>query len=92
MGTKTRYGFGGTTETNSVGTGVWTRRTIARRNDDVMITLTQQTCTHLHLITYQLYKDDTLGWLVLQYNNIIDPIAELVPGLIIAMPHPSRIT
>lgn len=88
---KTRYEFGGTTDTNAVGTGVWTRKIFPRRADDIVIKLTEQTCTRLNLITYQLYGDDSLGWLVLQYNNIIDPVAELVPGMIIVMPTPERI-
>lgn len=89
---KTRYTFGGKTDTNSIGTGIWTRQQFERRSDDVFIELTEHTCTHLNIITYQLYGDDSLGWLVLQYNNVIDPVAELVPGLVLAMPHPSRIT
>lgn len=89
---KIRYEFGGTTDTNAVGTGMWTRKVFDRRSDDIMVTLTDHNRTHLNLITYQLYGDDSLGWLVLQYNNIIDPVEELVPGLVIAMPHPSRIT
>lgn len=88
---KTRYNFGGTTIDNAVGTGIWTRKAFPRLSNDVFVTLTPQTCTHLNLITYKLYGDDTLGWLVLQYNDIIDPVEELVPGITIAMPHPSRI-
>ena len=88
---KTRYTFGGTTVQNAVGTGAWTRKIFERRNDDIMVTLTAQTSTHWNMITYQLYGDDSLGWLVLQYNNVIDPVEELAPGVVIAMPHPSRI-
>ena len=88
---KTRYEFGGSTTQNAVGTGTWTRKTFAHQSDDVVIKLTAQTCTHLNIITYQLYGDDSLGWLVLQYNNIIDPVAELYPGMVLTMPHPSRI-
>ena len=88
---KTRYSFGGTTTQNAVGTGIWTRKVFPHQADDVVVRLTDQTCTHLNIITYQLYGDDSLGWLVLQYNNIIDPVEELIPGMIITMPHPSRI-
>ena len=88
---KNRYTFGGTVSMNDIGVGPWERRVFEHRADDITITLTEQTCTHLNIITYQLYGDDTLGWLVLQYNNIIDPVDELNPGLVIAMPHPSRI-
>lgn len=89
---KSRYTFGGTTTSNAVGTGVWTRKQFDRRSDDITIKLTDQTRTRLNIITYQLYGDDSLGWLVLQYNNIIDPVAELYAGKVLVMPHPSRIT
>lgn len=88
---RTRYSFGGSTTTTSVGTGVWTRRDMPRQSDDIFVTLTDRTRTHLNIITYKLYGDDSLGWLVLQYNNIIDPVAEMYAGKIIAMPHPNRI-
>ena len=88
---KTRYDFGGTVEQTTIGAGLWTRREFEHRADDVPIVLTEHTRTHMNIITYKLYGDDSLGWLVMQYNNIIDPVEELVPGRTIVMPHPSRI-
>jgi hypothetical protein len=42
-------------------------------------------------VTYKLYGKDNLLWLLLQYNNIIDPVEELFPGKVIVLPHPTRI-
>lgn len=88
---KTRYDFGGSTTTNAVGTGLWTRKVFAHQADDITVVLTDQTYRKLNIITYQLYGDDSLGWLVLQYNNVIDPVVEIYPGRVITMPNPSRI-
>jgi len=89
---KTRYEFGGTVEANAVGVGFWTRDTMPRRDDDIYITLNERTVLRPNLITYELYGRDNLVWLLLQYNNILDPVAELVPGKVVALPNPSRVT
>ncbi len=91
MNMKTRFNFGGTVEQNAIGVGFWTRRDFQQRDDDLRVQLNEQTATRLNIITKKLYGKDNLVWLLLQYNNILDPAEELVPGKIIRMPHPSRI-
>lgn len=86
-----RFGFGGTVESNSVGQGFWTRKTFDRRSDDIYITLTDLTARHPNLITKKLYGKDNLVWLLLQYNNIIDPVDELISGKQVVLPHPTRV-
>jgi hypothetical protein len=88
---KTRYAVGGTTEYNSVGTGFWTRETLPRRADDSFVVLTEQTAKRLGIVSHQFFGRDTLAWLILQYNNIIEPVEELYPGRVLAIPNPSRI-
>jgi hypothetical protein len=83
--------MGGSVELNSVGLGFWTRKPLQRRSDDLFEVLTEQTYRRLNIITKKVYGKDSLAWLVLQYNNIIDPIEELKPGVVVALPHPSRI-
>lgn len=88
---KTRYAIGGSTETNSVGTGFWTRSTLPRREDDSFVVLTEHTAKRLNIISHQFFGRDTLSWLILQYNDIIDPVEELYPGRVLSIPNPSRI-
>ncbi len=43
------------------------------------------------LIGYDYYGRNDLGWLVLQYNNIVDINEELVTGAVIRLPEKSRV-
>jgi hypothetical protein len=88
---KTRYGFGGTVETNSVGTGFWVRTLLPRRSDDVIIQISPEEALRPSLVTFKLYGKDNMLWLLFQYNNIIDPIEEIFPGRYMVLPHPSRV-
>lgn len=88
---KTRFNFGGDVEQNAVGLGFWTRAELSRRSDDIYLTLTEQTAKNPGLVTKKLYGRENLTWLLFQYNNIIDPIRELVAGKTIVLPHPVRI-
>lgn len=88
---KTRYSIGGTTEMNSVGVGFWSRSTLPQRDDDSFVVLTEHTAKHLNIVSQQFFGRDTLAWLIMQYNNIIDPVEELYPGRVLAIPNPSRI-
>jgi hypothetical protein len=88
---KTRYTTGGTTESNSVGTGFWSRAVLPHRSDDIRITLTTLTAQRPGIVANQLYGKDTMLWILLQYNDIIDPVAELYPGKVLLAPHPSRV-
>lgn len=89
--TKSRYTFGGSVETNEVGVGFWVRKTIPKRGDDVTIQMSPEEALRPSSITYKLYGKDNLLWLLLQYNNIIDPVEELFPGRYLILPHPSRL-
>ena len=43
------------------------------------------------LIAFDYYGRNDLGWLVLQYNNIVDVNEELVAGTVIRLPDKSRV-
>ncbi len=88
---KTRYTHGGTTESNEVGLGFWSRETMKHQDDDIIVTVTEQTARRPNLICHRVYQRDGLVWLLLQYNNIIDPITELVPGIKLRLPNPIRV-
>lgn len=89
--TKTRYTIGGTVNTNPVGLGFWTKITLDHRDDDIIVILNEKMAKHPNILTQQLYGRDNLIWLVWQYNNILDPITELIPGMKIVMPNPIRL-
>lgn len=43
------------------------------------------------LISFDYYGRNDLGWLILQYNNIVDINEELVTGAIIKLPSKNRV-
>lgn len=88
---QTRYAMGGTTADNQVGTGFWDRRNIQQQSDDLFVVINSVTARFPHLITKQVYNRDNLLWLLLQYNNIIDPVGELIVGKTVRLPQPYRI-
>jgi hypothetical protein len=43
------------------------------------------------IISYRIYNTTSYWWILMKYNNIIDPLEELVPGLILKVPDASDI-
>lgn len=88
---KGRYTQGGTTEEFSNRLGWWERIIHERSPDDILYTINSGEAGRADLIAHRLYQKATLAWLVLQYNNIVDPSVELQTGTTIRLPTPSRV-
>lgn len=86
-----RYVQGGNTEIYNNRLGWWERREIPKAYDDIKVTVGRSEANRPDLITHRLYQQPKLAWLVLQYNNIVDPVTELVPGAQLIMPSQSRL-
>lgn len=86
-----RYSQGGVTYTFPKRVGWWEREIFALRDDDVNITITNRQAGRPDLIAYDMYQDSSLMWLVMQYNNIVDPVEELAEGLSIRVPARQRV-
>lgn len=86
-----RYTNGGTTETNGKRLGWWERTIYTLKDDDIFVTVTPATESRPDLIAFQLYGRSNLMWLVLQYNNILDPVTELVAGTKLRLPTQERV-
>jgi len=86
-----RYVQGGTTDIYSTRLGWWERRVIPKANDDVTVTVLSNEAGRPDLIAYRLYQKANLGWLVLEFNNIVDPVIELTTGTKIIMPSQRRL-
>lgn len=87
---RSRYVQGGTTEEFKKRLGWWERRLIPRRDDDIIYTITSDDVGRPDLISYNVYGTAELLWLVLQYNNILDPTTELNIGTELILPSPTR--
>ena len=82
---------GGTTDIYSNRLGWWERRDLPRANDDLRITIRDNEAKRPDLISYRAYGKAQYGWLVLQYNNIVDVETELLTGTEIFLPSEQRL-
>jgi len=86
-----RYVQGGTTDVYNKRLGWWERRNISTAHDDIIVTINVEEVGRPDLIAHRLYQKAELGWLVLLFNNIVDPIVELAANTQIKMPSQSRV-
>ena len=91
MERSSRYTQGGITDTFGNRLGWWERAEIATSEDDIAYTISSGESGRADLIAFRLYKQAKLGWLVLQYNNIVDPATELTIGKTLTLPTPTRV-
>lgn len=89
--TNSRYVQGGTTTVFPKRLGFWERTVIPQQDDDLFITIDSRQDRRPDLIAFDYYNAAELGWLVLQYNNIVDLNLELRTGAEIRLPSPDRV-
>lgn len=87
----TRYVQGGVTDVFRTRLGWWERQIIATDVSDFPFTLGFKHANAADLIAFEIYGKEAYEWLVLQFNNIVDPLYELVPGAVIMLPQPARV-
>lgn len=88
---KTRYAFGGGVVDNGQMLGWWERTIFPSSVSDIPFPITSKYVNRPDLVAYDMYGASTLMWLVLQYNNILDPSLELVEGTILTLPTKTRV-
>ncbi len=86
-----RYVQGGTTDIFTNRLGWWERRVLERQDDDIRVVIRNTEGARPDLISFRIYGKATYSWLVLQYNNIVDPVTEMVPGKELYLPTQKRL-
>lgn len=86
-----RYVQGGLTDTYDNRLGWWERIAFNQRTDDFRTAVRPGEEGRPWKIAHRIYNRDGLGWLVLQYNNIIDINEELIVGRQLVLPVPQRV-
>lgn len=81
-----RYTRGGATEVSSRFLEWWERRDIEKDISDMVYSLESKYVGRPDLLAYAFYGDAKLKWVIMQYNDIIDPDLELVAGKLLLMP------
>ena len=71
----------------------WWERDVLPRDDvtDIAYTIEPVYAGNPDLIAFDMYNRNDLGWLVLQYNNIVDINTELAVGKTIILPTKDRV-
>ena len=87
-----RYTQGGTVDVYPTRLGWWERRKIEQDDRDIIITIRPDEDRRPDLIAFHVYERPYLAWVVLQYNNIVDPEVELVTGKTIRLPSLRRLS
>jgi hypothetical protein len=87
---RSRYVGGGLTETAD-GKIEWWERSIFPKDSSDMTYVVENIYAHrLDLIASVFYKESRYAWFLAQYNNILDPFSEVVPGRILLIPTADR--
>ena len=73
--------------------GILSIRGVPAYTDDILYTVEPQYANRPDLLAYDLYGDNSLWWVFTQRNlNVLqDPIYDLVPGVQIYLPAPSKV-
>lgn len=86
-----RYVQGGLSDRHDNRVGWWERREFERRDDDYKIIIRPEEEGRPDKISHRAYGENQFAWLVLQYNNIVDPAAEMTTGKQLVLPHQRRL-
>lgn len=86
-----RYVSGGQTEVNSNALEWWERTVFPVNSDDSTYVVDKKFEGRLDLITTLYLGEPRYWWVVSQYNNILDPYAEIVPGRVLFIPTIARV-
>ncbi len=86
-----RYVSGGTTEVNSRALEWWERKVLAINDDDSSYVVEKRFEGRLDLIAALYLNEPRYWWIVAQYNNVLDPVAEITEGVILYIPTIDRV-
>ncbi len=89
---KGRYVGGGITEVSNGFIGWWERFFFDKDSSDAVYTVENAYANRLDLIASMFYGEPRFAWLLAQYNNIIDPMTEVVPGRLLLIPSKDRVS
>ena len=88
----TRYVRGGKSEVGEKFIRWWERAPITKGDiTDILYTIEVRFAGLPDYISYEYYVRNDLGWVVLQYNDIVDINEELAVGKVIVLPSKERV-
>jgi hypothetical protein len=88
---KSRYVSGGVTESNPLALEWWERTVFSAAEDDRPYVVEKKFAGRLDLIAALFLGEPRMWWVIAQYNNVLDPFAELSEGALIYIPSTERV-
>lgn len=86
-----RYVHGGVTETTNNYIEHWERIVFPRDNTDRVYTVENLYEGNPQVISTLFYGEPRYWWFICQFNNILDPISEIVAGRVLIIPTKDRL-
>jgi len=87
-----RYVRGGTTEVSSRFVEWWERYDLEHDTTDLVYVLEAKYVGRPDLLSYAFYGTTAYKWIIMQYNDILDPTEELVAGRMLLMPTNDKVS
>jgi len=81
-----RFVRGGVTEVSSTFLEWWERSDLEHDTSDTVYALEQKYVGRPDLLAYAFYGDSRLKWVIMQYNDILDPEVELIASKLLVLP------
>lgn len=86
-----RYVVGGVTEVNTNALEWWERVDFQGDDSDIRYVVEAKFSGRLDLIAAQFLGESRMWWVIAQYNAVLDPFTEIVPGRELRIPLRSRV-
>jgi hypothetical protein len=86
-----RYVQGGLTEVGKLGLEWWDRYSFELDETDQIFTVSNSYVNRIDLIADTFYGEPRFWWIIAQYNNILDPWAEITIGRQLRLPTLNRL-
>lgn len=86
-----RYVGGGATEVANGKIEWWERGEFSRSDSDTVYTVENFYEGRIDMIAAVFYNEPRYWWVIAQYNNILDPFAEIVAGRVLLIPSKERL-
>jgi hypothetical protein len=86
-----RYTLGGTTEVSSWAMEWWNQNTLTSDPSDIVYYVEKKYVGRPQFLGYIFYGDVGLWWVIMMYNGILDPFAEIIEGKLLNIPLLQRV-
>lgn len=86
-----RFVQGGLTEVGKLGLEWWDRYSFELDETDKLFTVSTEYVNRIDLIANSFYGEPRYWWIIAQYNNILDPWAEIILGRQLRLPTLNRL-